>query len=147
MGFIGSPYRDLPPCESAFSIIVPDDVIAATGGGELPSFEDLADATASCDGPADGTSGAPVCYTVAIALLTPLPSIPANLCPISRLPRKWDVPLLRKSLVSFSLLLQKCSRFSFLRATLLRAGCSQIVTCQLSTHLSAATHGGILTRK
>jgi hypothetical protein len=44
-----------PGCKPAFPVIVPDDVIVAAGGGELPSLEDLADATASCDGLARGT--------------------------------------------------------------------------------------------
>ena len=44
-------------CEPAFPVIVPDDVIVAAGGGELPPIEDLADTTASRNGQASGTKG------------------------------------------------------------------------------------------
>jgi hypothetical protein len=42
-------------CEPSFPVIISDDVIVATGGGELPTFENLADAAATLDSPARGT--------------------------------------------------------------------------------------------
>jgi hypothetical protein len=44
-----------PGFEPSFPVIISDDVIVSANGGELPSFEDLADATASCNGLASGT--------------------------------------------------------------------------------------------
>jgi hypothetical protein len=41
--------------EPSFPVIISDDVIVPASGGELPSLEDLADATASCNGLSRGT--------------------------------------------------------------------------------------------
>jgi len=38
-----------------FPVIISDDIIVTAGGGEIPSFEDLADATASRNGLSRGT--------------------------------------------------------------------------------------------
>jgi hypothetical protein len=58
-------FEQWPGCKPALPVIIPDDVIVAAGGGELPSFEDLADTTASCDGQASGTEGV-VLHAIAI---------------------------------------------------------------------------------
>ena len=47
--------KERPGRKPSFPVIISDDVIVPAGGGELPSLEDLADATASCDGLARGT--------------------------------------------------------------------------------------------
>ena len=47
--------KQRPGCKPLFPVIISDDIIVTAGGGEIPSFEDLADATASRNGLSRGT--------------------------------------------------------------------------------------------